>query len=91
MSEKIEPVAWSVDLDGTGSLHMCAKGDPGAVELYDSTTVSALEAEIKRLRAALESVAWTRGPGPMPSRVPGAVVQEMERIAINALTGVTQP
>jgi hypothetical protein len=29
-----EPVAYLRDLDGTGSLHVCAKGDPGAIPVY---------------------------------------------------------
>lgn len=29
-----EPAVWARDLDGTGSLHMCAKGDPNAEALY---------------------------------------------------------
>lgn len=52
-----------------------------------AATVAALEAEVERLRTALGCVAWTRKPGPIPSRVPGSVVEQMERIAINALTG----
>jgi hypothetical protein len=29
-----EPVAWLRDLDGTGSMHVCAKGDPGAIPVF---------------------------------------------------------
>ena len=29
-----EPVAYARDLDGTGSLHMCSRGDKGAIALY---------------------------------------------------------
>lgn len=29
------PVAYLRDLDDTGSLHVCAKGDPGAIPVYD--------------------------------------------------------
>jgi hypothetical protein len=29
-----EPVAYLRDLDGTGSLHVCAKGDPGATAVF---------------------------------------------------------
>lgn len=28
------PIAWLRDLDGTGSLHVCADGDPGAIPVY---------------------------------------------------------
>lgn len=28
------PALYARDLDGTGSLHVCAKGDPGAIPLY---------------------------------------------------------
>lgn len=28
------PVMWARDVDGTGSLHACSQGDPGAVPLY---------------------------------------------------------
>jgi transcriptional regulator with XRE-family HTH domain len=31
-----EPVAYLRDLDGTGSLHVCAKGDPGARPVFAS-------------------------------------------------------
>lgn len=30
-----EPVMWALDIDGTGSLHPCARTDPGAIALYD--------------------------------------------------------
>ena len=30
-----EPIAYLRDLDGTGSLHPCAPGDPGAIAVYD--------------------------------------------------------
>lgn len=29
-----EPIAWLRDLDGTGSLHPCAEGDPGAIPVF---------------------------------------------------------
>lgn len=29
-----KPVAYLRDLDGTGSLHVCAKGDPDAIPVY---------------------------------------------------------
>lgn len=29
-----EPAMYARDLDGTGSLHVCAEGDPGAIPLY---------------------------------------------------------
>jgi hypothetical protein len=29
-----KPVAYLRDLDGTGSMHVCAKGDPGAIPVY---------------------------------------------------------
>lgn len=29
-----KPIAYLRDLDGTGSMHVCAKGDPGAVPVY---------------------------------------------------------
>jgi hypothetical protein len=30
-----KPVAYLRDLDGTGSLHVCAKGDPDAIPVYE--------------------------------------------------------
>lgn len=32
-----EPIAWLRDLDGTGSLHVCSEGDPGAIAVYDDS------------------------------------------------------
>lgn len=29
-----EPIAWLRDVDGTGSLHPCSEGDPGAIAVY---------------------------------------------------------
>lgn len=37
------PIAYLRDLDGTGSLHVCAKDDPGAISVYSAD-------EIERLR-----------------------------------------
>lgn len=45
-------VAYGRYLDGTGSLHPCAKGDSGAIALYDAATVAELRAEVERLREA---------------------------------------
>jgi hypothetical protein len=33
-AEMKKPVAYLRDLDGTGSMHVCAKGDPGAIPVY---------------------------------------------------------
>lgn len=30
------PVAYLRDLDGSGSMHVCAKGDPGAIPVYSA-------------------------------------------------------
>jgi hypothetical protein len=39
------------DLDGTGSLHVCAEGDPGAIPVY-----AALEQDVvTKVRTALEA------------------------------------
>lgn len=39
------PVAWLRDLDGTGSYHACAEGDPGSFPVYgEPQTADLLEA-----------------------------------------------
>lgn len=35
------------DLDGTGSLHPCAKGDPGAIEFLPADRIQELESELR--------------------------------------------
>jgi hypothetical protein len=50
---KVEAVAWLRDIDGTGSLHPCAKGDPGAIEFRPASAITALEGEVAMLRDAL--------------------------------------
>lgn len=54
-----------------------------------SEIVNALRGEVQRLREALEVIAWKRSPGPMPSRIPGSVMQQIEVIALNALKDPT--
>ncbi|WP_421930064.1 hypothetical protein [Nitratireductor rhodophyticola] len=44
LARAVAPIAWLRDLDGTGSLHVCAKGDPDAIAVYTSP-VPALTAE----------------------------------------------
>lgn len=34
LPKAFKPVAYLRDLDGTGSLHVCAKSDPGAIPVY---------------------------------------------------------
>ena len=46
---KVEAVAWLRDIDGTGSLHPCAKSDPGAIEFRPASAITALEGEVERL------------------------------------------
>lgn len=55
VDEKV--VAYGRDLDGTGSLHPCAKGDIGAIALCDAATVAELRAEVERLVKALDEAA----------------------------------
>lgn len=52
-SAAVEAVAWLRDIDGTGSLHPCAKGDPGAIEFYPQSALDALRGEVERLRREL--------------------------------------
>lgn len=35
-----DPIAWLRDIDGTGSLHVCADGDPGAIPVYAAANPS---------------------------------------------------
>lgn len=45
------------DIDGTGSMHVCVKGDAGAVEYVPAATLTAQAAEIARLKEALLFIA----------------------------------
>lgn len=38
---------WARDLDGTGSMHPCAKGDPGAVEFIRADLVEQMAAALR--------------------------------------------
>ena len=44
---------WCRDLDGTGSMHPCSKGDPGAVEFIPA---DAIEHQRTLLRKAVEAL-----------------------------------
>ena len=39
------------DLDGTGSMHACSNGDPGAVTYVPQTEVEELRASLRQMRA----------------------------------------
>lgn len=41
-----EPVAWLRDLDGTGSLHACSEGDPGAIAVVPIEELYALQSRL---------------------------------------------
>lgn len=57
VDEKV--VAYGRDLDGTGSLHPCAKGDSGAIALYDAATVAELRAEVAYYKENFQSCMTT--------------------------------
>lgn len=58
-----EEVAWLRDLDGTGSLHPAAKGDPGAFPVYSAPPEpDQLRDRVKELESLLqEAVFWIEG------------------------------
>lgn len=47
-----EPIAWLIDLDGTGSLHAASREDTGAIPVYDAAALTALQADLAA------AVAW---------------------------------
>jgi len=70
-----EATVWARDVDGSGSLHICAKGDPGAVPLYD---VAALKAAVEDERESCAILAYTmRGKAcPFSSQSPPPIGPE---------------
>lgn len=44
------PIAWLRDLDGTGSLHACAEGDPGAIAVAPWSKVQELQRALEFYR-----------------------------------------
>jgi hypothetical protein len=50
MSDLVFPIAWLRDLDGTGSLHTCANGDPGAIPVYAAREIERLTARVAELQ-----------------------------------------
>lgn len=53
---KAVPIAYGRDIDGTGSIHICAKGDPGYIELYPATEVERLEASLADAKTRLANL-----------------------------------
>lgn len=41
MTDTAQEIAWVRDVDGTGSLHVCTEGDPGAIAVYDRAALTA--------------------------------------------------
>lgn len=69
MNSKTNPVAWLRDIDGTGSLHVCAADDKGAIPVYDTPprgdVEELLEAGERALRLfdeALPQFNWAESP-----------------------------
>lgn len=54
MAKRAEPIAWLRDLDGTGSLHACAKGGPGAIPVYRKPRSTRISAAQRRVVEAAE-------------------------------------
>jgi len=52
-------IAWLRDLDGTGSLHVCAKDDPGAFPIYGAEDTKA--DLVKRLRNSADATREAAG------------------------------
>lgn len=60
---ELEPCAWMRDLDGSGSLHVCAEGDPGSFPVYARPSPVEVEGLVEKV-AALIAPCWFPNNGP---------------------------
>lgn len=79
LARAVAPIAWLRDLDGTGSLHVCAKGDPDAIAVYTSPVPALTDEAVEQALAE-----WSK---PNDKREPVEIMRAALLAAIRVLGG----